>query len=257
MALPPFEAFLTDHGQAILRLYSRARPERWQVSELDFAAVLYRSATARFSSQAAATTAEVDGYLDTLFAEELALACACERGHEPAWLDFLERFRSILLGAARDLAGAEQRARDLADGIYADLYGLEECDGKRRSLFAYFHGRSSLATWLRSVLTRSDQSLPAGEECPHAGFLAAYYEQKLDPVEAEAVDRHLAGCSACQQLMAALARLDPTPTAEAAPPEHLPLPEPAEEHRGSGWKWVAAAIVLAATALVAVMLSRP
>jgi RNA polymerase sigma-70 factor, ECF subfamily len=155
MALVPFEAFLTDHAQAVLRLYSQARPERWQVSELDFAAILHRSAAGRFPGETMAAPAEVDRYLDTLFVEDLALACACERGLEPAWLDFLERFRSILLAAARSLAGAEEGARELADGIYADLYGLEERDGKRRSLFAYFHGRSSLATWLRSVLARS------------------------------------------------------------------------------------------------------
>lgn len=45
-------------------------------------------------------------------------------------------------------------ARDLADSIYADLYGLEERDGQRRSLLRYFHGRSSLATWLRAVLAQ-------------------------------------------------------------------------------------------------------
>ena len=45
-------------------------------------------------------------------------------------------------------------ARELADSIYADLFGLQERDGERRSLFRYFHGRSSLATWLRAVLAQ-------------------------------------------------------------------------------------------------------
>lgn len=45
-------------------------------------------------------------------------------------------------------------ARDLADGLHADLFGLGNADGVRRSLFRYFHGRSSLATWLRSVLAQ-------------------------------------------------------------------------------------------------------
>ena len=42
----------------------------------------------------------------------------------------------------------------MADALYADLYGLQERDGERRSLFRYFHGRSSLATWLRAVLAQ-------------------------------------------------------------------------------------------------------
>ena len=46
------------------------------------------------------------------------------------------------------------RARDVADSIYAELYGLEERHGRRRSLFDYFHGRSSLAGWLRAVVAQ-------------------------------------------------------------------------------------------------------
>jgi RNA polymerase sigma factor (sigma-70 family) len=34
------------------------------------------------------------------------------------------------------------------------LFGLSERDGERRSLFRYFHGRSTLATWLRAVLSQ-------------------------------------------------------------------------------------------------------
>ena len=45
-------------------------------------------------------------------------------------------------------------ARELADSLYADLYGTTERDGERRSLFRYFHGRSSLPTWLRAVLAQ-------------------------------------------------------------------------------------------------------
>ena len=45
-------------------------------------------------------------------------------------------------------------ARELADSLYADLYGMNEAGADRRSLFRYFHGRSSLATWLRAVLAQ-------------------------------------------------------------------------------------------------------
>ncbi len=45
------------------------------------------------------------------------------------------------------------RAR-LADSIYADLYGLRKSEGRRNSLFDYFHGRSKLGTWLRAILAQ-------------------------------------------------------------------------------------------------------
>jgi RNA polymerase sigma factor (sigma-70 family) len=45
-------------------------------------------------------------------------------------------------------------ARDLADALYADLFGLQNDAAERRSLFRYFHGRSSLTTWLRAVLAQ-------------------------------------------------------------------------------------------------------
>jgi RNA polymerase sigma factor (sigma-70 family) len=45
-------------------------------------------------------------------------------------------------------------ARELADGLYAELYGLTGQGDRRQSLLSYFHGRSSLATWLRAVLAQ-------------------------------------------------------------------------------------------------------
>ncbi len=45
-------------------------------------------------------------------------------------------------------------ARELADALYADLFGLAARDGIRQSLFRYFHGRSRLVTWLSAVLSQ-------------------------------------------------------------------------------------------------------
>jgi RNA polymerase sigma factor (sigma-70 family) len=45
-------------------------------------------------------------------------------------------------------------ACDLADSLFSDLYGLADNKGPERSLFRYFHGRSSLKTWLRAVLAQ-------------------------------------------------------------------------------------------------------
>src|SRR5262249_5843129 len=42
----------------------------------------------------------------------------------------------------------------LADSLFADLYGLADGKPGHGSLFRYFHGRSSLKTWLRAVLAQ-------------------------------------------------------------------------------------------------------
>ncbi len=45
-------------------------------------------------------------------------------------------------------------AREIADALFGELYGLRVRDGERQSLFRYYQGRSSLATWLRAVLAQ-------------------------------------------------------------------------------------------------------
>ena len=104
----------------------------------------------RFSDAPAA--ADVERYLESLHVKELALACACRAGDDQAWEHFIREYRPSLYAAARAVAG--DAGRDLADGLYAELFGLAERDGERRSLFAYYHGRSRLTTWLRSVLVQ-------------------------------------------------------------------------------------------------------
>ncbi|MEK6629669.1 MAG: sigma-70 family RNA polymerase sigma factor, partial [Acidobacteriota bacterium] len=139
-------------AELVNRLYRRSGAKRWALSETDFAAALGRSITHRFEDQPPASR-DVQAYLESLRLDDLALACACARGHEPAWEHFVREFRPALLRAAASCAPPDL-ARELADSIYADLFGLEERDGVRRSLFDYFHGRSSLASWLRAVIAQ-------------------------------------------------------------------------------------------------------
>jgi RNA polymerase sigma factor (sigma-70 family) len=79
---------------------------------------------------------------------------------------------------------ASPAARDLADTLFADLYGLGEAPG-RRSLFRYFHGRSSLKTWLRAVLAqRHIDSLRLSRrfaELPEEQDLAALHSPAAAP----------------------------------------------------------------------------
>lgn len=143
-------------GALVAALYTQAKAARWGLSQTAFAATLERSAQKRFAgSQASAQ--QIEEYFASLHLEDLGLACACSEGYESAWEHFVETYRSYLRSAAaailrRDAGAAE--ACELADSLFAELYGLT--DGKRgeRSLFRYFHGRSSLKTWLRAVLAQ-------------------------------------------------------------------------------------------------------
>ncbi len=90
----------------------------------------------------------------SLRAEELALARACAAGHERAWEIFLRRYRVKLYDMAVSITREDSSARDLADSIYADLYGTETRDGCRVSKLASYTGRGSLEGWLRTVMSQ-------------------------------------------------------------------------------------------------------
>lgn len=86
-------------------------------------------------------------------AADVDLALRCAAGDEQAWHRFMLEYRPVLYRAA-DALDPSGGARELADGLYADLYGMNQGAGERQSLFRYFQGRSSLATWLRAVLAQ-------------------------------------------------------------------------------------------------------
>jgi RNA polymerase sigma factor (sigma-70 family) len=137
-------------------LYAQAGATQWGLGRKVFTAALERSTQKRFAGSATSLR-QIEEYFAGLHLEDLALACACIEGREEAWEHFVENYRSYLRSAAaavlRRSAGAPE-ACELADSLFAELYGL--ADGKRgeRSLFRYFHGRSSLKTWLRAVLAQ-------------------------------------------------------------------------------------------------------
>jgi RNA polymerase sigma-70 factor, ECF subfamily len=84
---------------------------------------------------------------------DLELARLCAAGDEHAWETFVREYRPLLYRAA-DALDRTQGARELADSLYAELYGVTAKAGERQSLFRYYQGRSSLATWLRAVLAQ-------------------------------------------------------------------------------------------------------
>lgn len=142
------------------RVLSRAgAPVDWGVSVELFQVTLERSVARRFQAASEAPAGKaVEAYLGSLHTADLALACACAAGAPTAWDHFVAHFRPELYRAARAIAGrsggGESAARELADSLYAELYGLREADGQRKSLFDYYHGRSKLSTWLHAILAQ-------------------------------------------------------------------------------------------------------
>jgi RNA polymerase sigma-70 factor len=156
---------LQDRPALVDLLYAQANAARWKLSRGSFAAALERSAK-KLLSGGALYPAQLEEYLGALHLEDLALASACAEGCESAWEHFFTTYRAYLRAAAaailRCKAGSAD-ACDLADSLFSELYGLVGGKGTERSLFRYFHGRSSLKTWLRAVLAqRHIDSIRAG-----------------------------------------------------------------------------------------------
>jgi RNA polymerase sigma-70 factor (ECF subfamily) len=96
----------------------------------------------------------VEDYLESLRADDLALTIACRAGVAAAWETFIEKYRPTLYASARASCREESAAREIADSMWAELYGVDAKGAQRRSLLDYFHGRSSLATWLRAIVAQ-------------------------------------------------------------------------------------------------------
>ena len=160
----------------VRQLFRESSAERWHLSFQSFHTTLTRSAAKRFG-EAPPNLERIQEYFRTLHVQDLALACACAEGSESAWNEFVARYRNYLRAAAAAIlrqSASDPAAIELADSLFADLYGLSEGKAGGRSLFRYFHGRSSLKTWLRAVLSQRHidvirtgkkfRSLDAGED---------------------------------------------------------------------------------------------
>jgi RNA polymerase sigma-70 factor (ECF subfamily) len=139
----------------MLDLYEKSQGKAFGLSGEEFAAIL-REVAAKYMPSATlsggANDRELVEFLRSLRVEDLALARACGFGSEPAWEVFLLRYRGKLYDIAAYITKESSAARDLADSLYADLYGTTAPDGKRLSKLASYTGRGSLEGWLRAVM---------------------------------------------------------------------------------------------------------
>lgn len=206
-------------------LYAKSGAEKFGLAFPEFAAVL-REVSAHYLAPGA-TESEAAALHQSLHCEELALARACVRGREAAWEVFLIRYRQKLYHAAEAIAKDDSRARELADSLYADLFGTRQSpDGRRISKLASYTGRGSLEGWLRAVLAqehvnrlRRERNIVSFEERVEAGI--QFTAKESTPVGADdalnrAVDSAIDELSAEERLMLAAYYLDGRTLAEVA-----------------------------------------
>jgi RNA polymerase sigma-70 factor (ECF subfamily) len=132
-----------------------ARAEDARSLTVEALAVRVRAALDKYllTGDAAASAEAVNQFIDALHADDLCMIVACERGDERAWSELVERFGVTVRSAARSACSNEELAEDLAQSIWAELYGLRAREAGRPSgKIAYYSGRGSLGGWLRAVV---------------------------------------------------------------------------------------------------------
>ena len=160
-----------------------------------------------------------------LHVEELVLARACAAGNEAAWQEFMLRYREKLYSAAQYIAREDSAARELADSLYADLFGTAVREGKRACKLDFYTGRGSLEGWLRTVLAqeyvnryRAKKRLVSLEEQEEAGEQyaapAAEPQAEVDIRLHTAVDKALNTLAAQDRFLLASYYLDRRTLAE-------------------------------------------
>src|SRR5580698_2641033 len=209
----------------VTEIYEKSRGAEFGVTREQFDGVLGEIARKYLPAEAAHH--DLRELYASLRAEELALARACAAGHERAWEVFLTRYREKLYNVAGYITKESSAGRELADSIYADLYGTTTRDGKRNSKLASYTGRGSLEGWLRTVMAqefvnryrRQRKTVSLDEESEEgAQFAAADPEPAIavDPRVEKATDEALSELSSEDKFVLASYFLDSHTLAEIA-----------------------------------------
>lgn len=174
-----------------------------------------------------ATPQETAKFCAHLRVEELALARACAAGHERAWEIFMVRYREKLYDIGAYIAKESSAARELADSLYADLYGTTTREGHRVSKLSSYTGRGSLEGWLRTVMAqefvnryrRQKRLVSLDEDSEDGGQFAAIEAEPavvVDPRVEATTDEVLSALSPEDRFILASYYLDDRTLAEIA-----------------------------------------
>jgi RNA polymerase sigma-70 factor (ECF subfamily) len=144
-------------------LYERSGAAVYGMSAEQFAAIIEEILGKYLSSNSAPNSVSESGrawskqkadFCAGLRLEELALARACAAGNERAWQDFIGRYRQKLHHMALHITRDATHGEELADSLFADLYGVNARNEMRTSKLLSYSGRGSLEGWLRTVMAQ-------------------------------------------------------------------------------------------------------
>ncbi len=218
-----------DLNTLLQDLYAKSPASAFGLTFGQFTIILEEIGTKHVATEARQKADIIRDFYASLRIDDLVLARACAAGNDKAWESFLSRFREKLYDIAGYVTKEGAAARELADSIYADLYGTKLRDGQRVSKLASYTGRGSLEGWLRTVIVqeyvnqfRRQRRLVSFEEEVEVGTQFASpavtpeIEVPLDPRLGVATDEALAALSAEDQFVLASYYLDDKTLAEIA-----------------------------------------
>lgn len=209
--------------ELLAELHTKAGCERIGLTRETFSTILCEVGT----KCGAVSETDARSLFLSLRVDELALARACVAGENAAWEIFLTKYREKLYLSALRIAREDSAARELADGLYADLYGTTTREGQRVSKLASYTGRGSLEGWLRTVLAqeyvnryrRTKRLVSLEEESDEGVQFRAPVPEPVTPADnrlARATDEVLAGLPPEDRMVLSAYYLDGRTLAEIA-----------------------------------------
>ncbi len=225
-ATTPNSAVQSVVNELLADLHAKSGCEKIGLTRESFCVILCEVGSKH--ATASTSESEIRTFFLGLRVDELALARACAAGVNAAWEIFLTRFREKLYLSALRIAREDSAARELADTLYADLYGTNTREGQRVSKLSSYTGRGSLEGWLRTVLSqeyvnryrRTKRLVSLDEESEEGVQFRAPDPEPLPPAAdqrlAQATDEALAALSADDRTVLSAYYLDGRTLAEIA-----------------------------------------
>jgi RNA polymerase sigma-70 factor, ECF subfamily len=191
-ATQPAAGFSQELQSIAAELHAKCAAEKFNISCEQLTLILYEVAK-KYADGAGPV--QLREFCVSLRIEELVLARACANGNDRAWEAFMARYRERLYEIGLQIVREDSAARELADSLYADLYGTVSRDGQRVSKLASYTGRGSLEGWLRTVMAqehvnryrRQKRTVSLDEETDNGVQFATPVDARLESATDEAL----------------------------------------------------------------------
>jgi RNA polymerase sigma-70 factor (ECF subfamily) len=220
------------HPGLLNRLWHECNASSWGLERGEFDRIVLVAGMAQNFGAASGLTASEErkaSFFREIKLDDLVLAKACAGGNERAWEHFVAIYSQPLTRAAIAISGSETVGRDLADALYAELYGLNDRGGERRCPLDSYRGRGSLLGWLRTTLAqrfvdhhrRKHREEPLDEFDAPAPDRTAEASASSLPILARAVEEALQRMDAEERFILAAYYLDGRTLAQIASLLHV------------------------------------